>query len=749
MSTPLRLLLIEDSPDDAHLLERDLKRNGYDPLIKRVESRTDLKTSLAGSEWDIVISDYAMPGFSGMEALEIYKSFDIDIPFILMSGAVEEENIIEAMVRGAHDYVMKDRRGRLFPAIERELREASLRRQKGEMEARFRALFETMSQGVIYYDATGRIISANSAAERIVGTPLSEMSEPGTINGRRQAIHEDGSPYGEDALPVQIALTTGKPVWGVLMGIYHKNDEKYRWITIDAVPQFQGTASTPFEVYTTLTDITERKEAEEALQHSEARYRRMTEAVTDYTYTIVIRDGLPSLTRHGPGCLAVTGYNPEEFAADSGLWIRIVVPDDRQLVSDQVRRLAIHGESSAIEHRIVKKDGMLRWVRSTTVLRHNGDRRSYEYDGLIQDITDRRLAEQALKESEERYRRLYELSPLGYQSLDGDGRIVDINQAWVETFGYEKNEVIGRWFGSFLTSEAVKNFMKLFEDAKEAGKGQTEFEMRRKDGTTLLILLDGRVGHDEDGRFKQMHCILHDITMRKKAEEDVKTSLREKEILLREIHHRVKNNLQIISSLLNLQSAYIKDRQALDMFKESINRIRTMAHIHEKLYRSADYSRINFSDYIDELASQLYTSYGLTPELVTLKVEVAEVPLDINTAIPLGLIINELVSNAMKHAFPDGRKGEIAISMTKQKDGIGEDGGDGVREIKNAAEQRLSRIVLRVSDNGIGFPEGLDFRKTDSLGLQLVMELTEQLEGTVDLARTGGTEFIVCFKKEL
>ena len=213
---------------------------------------------------------------------------------------------------------------------------------------------------------------------------------------------------------------------------------------------------------------------------------------------------------------------------------------------------------------------------------------------------------------------------------------------------------------------------------------------------------------------------------RKQAEEKIKSSLREKEVLLREIHHRVKNNMQIISSLLNLQSKNIKDGQALDMLRSIQNRVKSMTLIHERLYQSKDFARVSFAEYVQILTSHLFGSYGIDPKAIKLNINIKNVLLDINTAIPCSLIINELVSNSLKHAFPDGKKGEIKIAMHPLNE---------------------KEIDLAVSDNGVGLPEEVDFRETESLGLHLVRLLAEnQLHGDIKLNRKKGTSFQIRLK---
>jgi PAS domain S-box-containing protein len=214
---------------------------------------------------------------------------------------------------------------------------------------------------------------------------------------------------------------------------------------------------------------------------------------------------------------------------------------------------------------------------------------------------------------------------------------------------------------------------------------------------------------------------------RKKAEEGVLASLREKEVLLKEIHHRVKNNLQVISSLLHLQSPSIQDPLALEIFRESQNRVRSLALVHERLLRSPDLASVDFGEYIRNIVSSLFSSYHTLAQGVSSEVEAEEIYLGVDLATPCGLILNELISNALKHAFPEGRRGKISISFHRREKG---------------------QYVMRVRDDGIGFPPALDIGHTETLGLQLVDTLSKQLAGTLELNREGGADFTLTFGGE-
>jgi len=295
---------------------------------------------------------------------------------------------------------------------------------------------------------------------------------------------------------------------------------------------------------------------------------------------------------------------------------------------------------------------------------------------------------------------------------------IDIQPQFKALWGEEKEDLERLGAELFVPLRVKGDLVGLFA----FGPKLAEVMCSRDEKITLATLSNQAAIAIENARLYE--AAQREITERKRAEEQIKASLKEKEVLLKEIHHRVKNNLQAISSLLYLQSKNIVDERTLEMFQDGRNRVRSMALVHERLYQSGDLARVDFAEYTQSLANSLFRSYGVNSNIIKLKINVDGVFLGIDTAIPCGLIINELVSNSLKHAFPNGREGEIRIELCSDNDG---------------------QFTLMVSDNGVGFPENLDFRNTKSLGLQLVNTLVAQLEGTVELDRSGETAFRITF----
>jgi PAS domain S-box-containing protein len=344
---------------------------------------------------------------------------------------------------------------------------------------------------------------------------------------------------------------------------------------------------------------------------------------------------------------------------------------------------------------------------------------------VIRDVSSRKEAERRLRESEERFRLLVEHSPDAI-AIHSGGKIVFGNSKVPELLGASSmDEILGQPVLKFVLPEHQKTILDRITLMSTRGVGAPPMEERfvRLDGSTVDVEVVA-IPFEYKGA-QAIQVVARDIRRRKQADLEIRKSLKEKEVLLKEIHHRVKNNLQVITSLLDLQSDYVTDKKALEVLLECQNRVKSISLIHERLYESRDLAHVDFPQYIQLLMDNLLRAYGVSPDRVGLKIDVTDIQLGLDTAIPCGLIIHELVSNCLKHAFPENRTGEIRVGMHQDGD----------------------RYFLIVSDNGAGFKGRSDFRTVSNLGLQLVDTLTSQIAGNIDFHTNGGTEFIISFRQ--
>jgi PAS domain S-box-containing protein len=595
-------------------------------------------------------------------------------------------------------------------------------------------------------------------------------------------------------------------------------------------------------------DITKRRKAEVALKESEERYRFLFERGTALNLIIGV-DG--TLLDSNISALKEFGYTRKEVQGRNAL--EFVAPADRELIAGLLEKSYGGEDTPEIDAGITAKDGSVRTIlfsRGNAVLYEQGQPTSIVVTGI--DITERKLAEEALRESEERLKATLDALPDILFEVDRHGCIYDFRSPNLDLLYIPPQQFLGKKVAEVVPEEAARIIMDALAQATESGshrgavyslplpEGTRWFELsiaakgnpQTPEGRLIVTTRDiterkeaelerdrhrreieaifdnmevllWSVREDKEGRLyyervnrpfasvekrkpedfeggylddlhgeeyyaaikdlyrKLQRCEIHrnervvddngdrrfydvslipipdsdgkvrkfigsafDFTERKLAQEQTKRALQEKEVLLKEIHHRVKNNLQIISSLLSLESETIQDEKMFEIISNSQNRIKSMALIHEKLYQSENLSLVDFPAYVRSLLDTLFFSYTTGSRFVNPELDLCELYLDINTAIPLALVINELVSNALEHAFPEEREGRITVSL-KQKKRI--------------------KYVLCIADDGVGFPDNLDYRCTKSIGLQLVNMLTKQIGAELTLKGNGGTEFKITF----
>ncbi len=449
----------------------------------------------------------------------------------------------------------------------------------------------------------------------------------------------------------------------------------------------------------------------EAHQRSETRYRSL---VTNLKEVVFQTDEAGFWVLLNPAWEEITGYTVEE-SLDT-LFLNYVHPDDRELNNQLFLPLIERTrESCRHEVRYLTKDGRIRWIEMFARGVFDAKDKITGTAGTLYDITERKLAEEDLGKQ----RAAIEAAIDGVAILDAGGRFTYLNSTQASLFGYERPaDLTGQsWKILHPEAEVARLETEAFPALLECGRWRGTALARRRDGTTFT----------EELSFTQIRdgglvCVCRDITSRLRAEETIRTALQEKEVMLKEIHHRVKNNMQIVSSLLNLQLGHLQDEVSRRLFIDSQNRIASMALVHEKLYQSRDLGRIDFGEYLRDLTDHIITAIGAAARGIRFQFKAGSIELGIDTAIPCGLIVNELVSNACKHAFPGGAHGTVTLEIERTGPGL---------------------LRLVVSDDGCGIPASFDLRQTRSLGMQLVQTLTRQLGGTLNIQRQPGASFIL------
>jgi PAS domain S-box-containing protein len=598
MEEKFKVLILEDVPLDAELIEQELRRNNIKFIAHIVEEEKDFRKEIEEFKPNIILADQSLPHFDGISALQIAREYSLHTPFIFVSGKIGEDFAIEMLKKGATDYVFKQNLSKLGHAVKRALHEAEEHLEKKvtekallESEKKYRALFELSPDYVLLLGTNGRILDLNHAAEDDIGL------------SREKLI---GKHFNDVAIPfIDQSMS--------------KEDLMSRFVNHN--------------------------------QHDTFQMEVINEGVSRYT--------------------------------------------------------EIHNAPLMNEGKI------------------------YAIQIIARDITKRKKAEIALIESKERLATLntyleaiINASPFAIIDLSPDGSVKSLwNPAAENIYGWKKDEVLGKPLPFVTENKKTEQDNLMSKVLLGESISGVEMERIRKDGNLIYTMMAAAPLKDFDGNTLGIVSTSADISDMVMAEKQIKASLEEKEVLIKEIHHRVKNNLQIISSLISLQASYTSEPEAQKMFQESKNRIRSMALIHEKLYLSDDLARIDFNEYLHSLVNMLLQFFKNKSSYIELEVNCDNIYFDIDTAISLGLIVNELLSNCFKHAFREGESGKVNIEL---------------HSVDNGYE-------LIVADNGIGFPENLDFYKTDSLGLQIVQTLTIQLKGALELDRNNGTKFNIIF----
>ncbi|RLE05753.1 MAG: hypothetical protein DRI99_01420 [Candidatus Aminicenantes bacterium] len=581
-----------------------------------------------------------------------------------------------------------------------------------ESAIRYKTLFESANDAIFVME-DDRFIDCNQKAAEMFGcrredligeTPYEKFSPP---------FQPDGQPSQKKALQKIKAAFKGQPQFFPwthcrLDGSLFETEVSLSLIEIGAKKSLLAI----------VRDVSARKRAESALRRAQEHYQELFTQIPIGLYSTTPEGEILDVN---PALIDMLGFPDKKSFMKIKSFDVYVDPQERETLKARLEKDGVvYGYQVRFKHR----DGRVLWVKLTTRAIRDNEGKIIRYEGAIEDITQQKKSEEALKQSEAFLENVLYSIQDGISVLDPDLTIVMTNQ------------VMEKWYTSNLPLVGKKCFEAYHNRNQpchpcpslrclESGRTEKEIVPGLKGSPVEWIeLFSYPLKNPITGKIEGVVEFVRDITPRKKAEELIQKSLKEKEILLQEIHHRVKNNLQIIISLLRLQASSEKDNRLINMFRECQNRIKAMAFVHEKLYQSRDFTRVDFTQYIHDFAQELSTAFGVKKKGIKLKTELEEVELDINRAIPCGLIFNELLTNAIQHAFPEGRAGEIIVRLHWEEQG---------------------QISLEVWDSGVGLPADFDLEVPKTLGLMLIKSLTAQINGQLAIGTGEGTSFKIVF----
>lgn len=594
-----------------------------------------------------------------------------------------------------------------------ELKKDIERREKVEEKLRessflLETVLNTIPDVIGIQDTDHKIIKYNEAGYKLLG------KKPEDIIGK-ECFKLLGKDAPNGICPTKEVIKTKQPAH-----VERYEEALNTWFDIRSYPVLDKNDNIIL-IIEHLRDITQQKKIERSLEESAQKLKLMIERSPIGVSTTNLKGEYLSVN---PAYCEMVGYTEEELF--NMKFSDITHPDDKEkndkLYGDLINE---NLTSFDLEKRYIKKSGEIihTLIRSNLVRDENG-KPLFEL-AICEDITKQKKAINELMRSEMRMKAIFEdaIDVIAVVDLE-EGKILNINDTVEKILSYKKEMLIGKSFSALFPPETKKTSKQILEELKINRAIFKSQNLKRKDGT--ICIMDLSIAQIPWAGSKAALINLRDASERIHAEKIIQKDLKEKEVMLMEIHHRVKNNLQIISSMLKMQSVYIKDPKALEYFKDSQNRVKSMSLIHESLYQSEDLSKIDLGRYIKKLTNQLIRSFKDLHKDINMNLDIDDISFNINKTIPLGLLINEIVSNSFKYAFVHKDKGNINISL-KKKDEL---------------------YSLIISDDGSSIPEDFDLENSESFGLHLVNALTSQLHGQLVLERSHGTNFKIEFRLE-
>jgi len=725
LNKELHVLFIEDTEDDMLLELAELENAGYQVTYQCVDT-TDELTKAMQQQWDLLISDYNLPLFTGLDALNIVRNKDSEVPFILVSGAIGEEGAVQVMKAGAQDYINKNMLLRLVPVVQRELKDAQLRIEhkqsildRQENEQRLQQALKASGQAPWDLDLITKKVTLSHEYVAMLGYRLEQFdtSEEGFAKklhpSDRNRVFSTFNAYLKGELTIykeEFRMKTQSGAW--------------KWISTIGEIVERDQHGKPLRMVGTHTDIDEDKLKEQNLRESEEQLKEAQMLGRMGSLNWDIQTNMLSLSDE---VFRIIEENRTTFQPSFKAFTDKIYYADKKRFLSAIDKALHKMQAFSIDYRIQLADGSIRYVHEQCEVRFNDDGKPLRMIGTLQDITEHKLSELALLKSEKRFRSTFEQAAVGIAHVDLYDNWLKVNQKFFDIIDYTQKDLDNLNLNDITHVDDIEIDKSLKEELLTGKQKQYQIEKRfiQKDKSIVWINLTASLVFDDHRAPEYFIIVIENISLRKQAEEKILNNLHEKEALLRELHHRVKNNMQVISSMLNLQSRYSDSNNLEEAYQQSRQRIRAMSLIHERMYAAQDLSKIEFNAYLHYLGERLERLYHNPSWPINIQVSGEPLPLSIDTALPLALIVNEVITNTIKHAYvSDKEKRLIDIRLNKDS---------------------KQQCFVSIRDYGQGMKTPDIEQEPKTLGLLLIRSLSRQIGADIKFEKSKGTLFTISF----
>ncbi len=716
----IKILLAGNTASDIDEIKYHLRRLERDYKLTTTTGFEIFKNHYSKRVPDLVIVDLDNPDYNGSSILNFVRQKSPYHPIFIISDKLDESSVIRFIVENkANDHFRKNDLNRLHSSVEREVLNLALKLElkdktdslrKSEMllkETQKLAKLGSWSMDlntldVQWSDEMFRIFEVDKS----LGTPdleeLRSFYHPDDVDLFKEPVYN--KKYQRYKLEGRIFDSNGNLKYVEISGDFKfdKNNE-------------------PYLVMGTLRDITESKKAQLKIKQKDEQLKNITNNINVLVLKYVLYPNGTDAILYVNDVIEELGEIPKSAPLEdtANVW-SLVHPDDIEGVKQSV----VHSAQNMIlwekDFRVITPSGTLKWLSSKGTPEPQPDG-SVQWDTVIIDVTEEKKVQDSIKESERKIRALLHTSPVGIYLIDAKGIVTDFwNHTAEQIFGYKKEEVIGN-FLPYLGEDDLQEYYTIIDQIQQ-GEVLRNKRLKRtnKEGNDIFIEINTSPLFDEQNNLENVLVIVSDVSPLVEKENSLKRSLAEKELLLAEVHHRVKNNLAIITGLLNLQGLQLKNDELSGILAETSLRIKSIANIHELLYNEESLSDIPFKQYVHQLGIEIISSMTM-PQAVELEVNMDDINVNINQAIPLGILFNELITNSLKYAFDDHDDALISISIDYEN----------------------SEYTVSYCDNGPGFEEA-NFERTNSLGTTLIRTLLAQLDA--DYSINSDNQFRLDFK---